>query len=64
MRHLIMLCILVSLLSACVNTDALLPHQIIAVPQNKWVGFEEETPLDVTDGHQVTSITCTDARAE
>lgn len=64
--RLTLLLVPVLLLSACfrINTDALQPHQIIAAPNDKWVGLEEETPLDVSDGHQVTQITCTEPRAE
>ena len=65
-RTLILLLINALCFTACsrVNTDALLPHQIIAAPKNKWVGIEEETPLDVSEAHQVRPITCTEPRAE
>lgn len=40
-----------SFLTACTgsNTDALEPHQIVAAPINKWVHWNEEVPVDVTE---------------
>ncbi len=47
-----------------VNTDALLAHQIISAPKNKWVGVEEETPLDVTSARVVSPVACTPPHEE
>lgn len=40
-----------SLLAACTgsNTDALEPHQIVSAPKNRWVHWNEEVPVDVTE---------------
>ena len=48
------------ILTACTsnNTDAIERHQIIASPENRWVHWGTEAPLDVTEAHATSKHHC------
>lgn len=48
------------ILTACTgsNTDAIERHQIIASPENRWVHWGEEPPLDVTEAKVTSNHDC------
>ncbi len=56
-KILLMSCLL---LSGCIgsNTDPLEPRQIIASPQNKWIHWDENPPVDVSQEEVQTGSIC------
>jgi len=44
-------------LTACTgsNTDPLEPHQIVNAPENRWVHWSENAPVDVTQEKAIRS---------
>lgn len=59
MKYLLVLAALLSLNSCYKNgRDAQEPHQIIAEPKNRWVHWQQEAPVDVSEDRETSVKPC------